>query len=156
MVQIGAEQVEPSDAFGLEAQYTANSYPISYELDGGVNAAENPSSYTVDDGVRLRPATRDGYTFGGWYLDAAHEQPTNTVPLNHLGPITFYAAWDIASDQGQSQYQGQQKQSASVDSSATNRKTLAATGEQPWESACLVLAACGLALALRGNVKRIA
>ncbi len=41
-------------------------YSITYELDGGTNAPENPDSYTVEDAIILMPPTQNGYTFVGW------------------------------------------------------------------------------------------
>lgn len=44
-------------------------YKITYELDGGTNSSENPSEYTKNDTIELKPATKEGYNFIGWYLD---------------------------------------------------------------------------------------
>ena len=47
------------------ANWTLNTYTISYELNGGT--AANPTSYTVEtDTFTLNNPTRTGYTFKGW------------------------------------------------------------------------------------------
>jgi len=48
------------------AQYSVNHYSISYNLNGGVLAANNRTSYTVEDTFTLNNPTKEGYTFLGW------------------------------------------------------------------------------------------
>ena len=80
----------------LYAQWEIESYSITYEMNGGgTNHADNKTSYTVEtDTFSLFPATREGYTFGGWYLN----QDTTGVPVNEVtkpstGNKRFYAKW---------------------------------------------------------------
>ena len=70
-------------------------YHISYELNGGVNSPWNPDSFFVKDGVvTLRPATRDGYRFAGWYTEPEFQNRITQirlwVPMNY----TLYAKWE--------------------------------------------------------------
>ena len=44
-----------------------NEYFIQYELDGGVNAAENPKKYTSGTELTLVAPQKSGYTFVGWF-----------------------------------------------------------------------------------------
>ena len=45
-------------------------YSISYELFGGENGENNPTSFTVEDGyITLNEPTKEGYMFAGWYAD---------------------------------------------------------------------------------------
>ena len=77
----------------LEAKWTINSYDITYELAGGVNDSENPSSYTIESGlITLKDPTREGYTFLGWYNG---EQLVTTIDSNTLENITLTAKWKI-------------------------------------------------------------
>ncbi|MCI1636972.1 MAG: InlB B-repeat-containing protein [Bifidobacterium crudilactis] len=70
------------------------SYPIDYELNGGVNHASNPSTYiSADLPLTLQPATKDGYRFGGWYSDAAFTTPVTGIPVDSTGDKKFYARW---------------------------------------------------------------
>ena len=85
---------------------------VTYDLDGGVNAASNPSSYTrdtlggADGSIALAAPTKlydsngdgtfevapDGYTFLGWYKDPSFEQKVEELTLD-LGDVTLYAKW---------------------------------------------------------------
>ena len=74
-----------------ERTYTANwsaiEYPIHYVLNGGTNAAGNPSSYTVESAdIVLADPTRAGYTFAGW-------TDSDTIPTGSTGEKTFTAHW---------------------------------------------------------------
>lgn len=42
---------------------------ITYQLDGGKNARENPEKYREEDEVILKSPVREGYLFKGWYLE---------------------------------------------------------------------------------------
>lgn len=53
----------------FEMHYTPYTYKITYNLGGGTNNANNPTSYNVLYGVTLNNATRTGYKFDGWYDD---------------------------------------------------------------------------------------
>ncbi len=53
----------------LYAKFEIIRYSIEYHLDGGTNSQYNPSSYTVEDSeITLYEATKEGYSFDGWYL----------------------------------------------------------------------------------------
>ncbi|MGN0151699.1 MAG: InlB B-repeat-containing protein, partial [Wujia sp.] len=55
----------------LYAKFTADTYNITYDTDGGTNGAGNPTSYTYGTGVTsFADASKEGYTFDGWYSDA--------------------------------------------------------------------------------------
>ena len=78
----------------LTAAFEPIYYPITYMLDGGVNAEGNPDSYCLDGSATLLPATKAGFVFAGWYLDEAHTQQVTSIPLGAEGPIVFFAAWE--------------------------------------------------------------
>ena len=68
------------------------SYTITYELDGGTNAPENPASYNVETGtITLKDPVKTGYTFAGWY--SADNSPVTKIPQGSTGDITLYAKW---------------------------------------------------------------
>ena len=57
----------PNEDKTYYAQSTVNNYTITYNLDGGTNAASNPSTYNVNDlNLTLASPTKTGYTFNGW------------------------------------------------------------------------------------------
>ncbi|MBQ6623332.1 MAG: InlB B-repeat-containing protein, partial [Mogibacterium sp.] len=65
------------------AQWTPKTYTITYNYDGGVKPAEdNPSSYTVEQGVSItKKPTRKGYTFTGW-TGSGITEPQETISWN--------------------------------------------------------------------------
>ena len=80
------------------AKWTNTVYMITYELNGGTNNEANPYMYTVDSTIILEPATRNGYTFKGWYLVAnptEEDEAVTTVDTTTLAPLQFYATWEV-------------------------------------------------------------
>ncbi len=59
-------------------QTTSDKYHITYMIDtnaGEFNHPDNPTSYrTIDRKIALLPATKEGYTFDGWYADRSLTQ----------------------------------------------------------------------------------
>ena len=54
----------------LYAQWEEADYSITYFLNGGENAPENPTHYCISDGaVEIINPTREGYTFVGWAIN---------------------------------------------------------------------------------------
>ncbi len=77
----------------VRAEYIPIEYTVSYDCNGGKNNALNPTSYTADDGiVRLKPASRQGYTFGGWYLNGKNEA-VETISALRYGNVSLKALW---------------------------------------------------------------
>ena len=84
---------ELSDTFN--AQWLANSYGITYHLDGGTNGAGNPTTYTYGSGVASFTApTKVGYTFKGWYKDAGCTTSMTNIPTTQTGVVDVYAKWE--------------------------------------------------------------
>ena len=76
----------------LYAQWELNTYTITYNnLNGGVNAASNPSSYTVEDTVVLQPAEKTGFRFVGWFDDAGNQ--ITQIAKGTTGEINLNAQW---------------------------------------------------------------
>ena len=66
----GTSFTMPACDVELGAVFKAIRYTITYELDGGVNAPENPDYYTVEDNyITLSDAHKDGFIFDCWYID---------------------------------------------------------------------------------------
>ncbi len=51
----------------LYAQYSKNTYNITYNYDGGT--ATNPATYNITNEQTINIPTRDGYTFAGWTVE---------------------------------------------------------------------------------------
>ncbi|MCR5426491.1 MAG: InlB B-repeat-containing protein [Lachnospiraceae bacterium] len=78
----------------LYAKFTPETYAITYELDGGTNAAANPANYTYATGVAsFADPVKEGYTFGGWFLDAAFTTAVTSLTATDFGAKTLYAKW---------------------------------------------------------------
>ena len=57
---------EKTENVEVTANWSAISYSISYNLNGGANSSNNPNSFTVEDTVDLHNPTRTGFVFAGW------------------------------------------------------------------------------------------
>ena len=68
-------------------------YNITYVLKEGTNDSRNPSAYTIEDTINLQPATREGYTFNGWFEKEEGTENQTTVISGRTGNITLYATW---------------------------------------------------------------
>lgn len=78
----------------LYAQWQERPFEILYELNGGVNNAKNPDSYSLNKTVSLQNPTREGFTFAGWYTDAGFADGTQIRKIEkNPGDITVYARW---------------------------------------------------------------
>ncbi len=82
------------------ATWSIVSYDISYVLNGGVNSADNPASYSIISGdIHLAHPQRSGYVFLGWYRDSGFGTPVGSPAISKgsTGPVTFYAKWRASS-----------------------------------------------------------
>ena len=72
-------------------------YDITYNLDGGVNSPDNPSTYVYGDKIELCDPTKDGYIFEGWYIydDLGEIKRIYRIDPLMYGDITIYATWSI-------------------------------------------------------------
>lgn len=66
---------------------------ITYELNGGVNAASNKGYYESITAVSIADATKGGSVFGGWYTDSTFETLFTGIAQGRTGDITLYAKW---------------------------------------------------------------
>ena len=80
----------------LTASWTAKIYSITYN---GVEDAENPNDaaeYTIEsDAITLADASKDGYTFKGWFTTETFDEGTEETEITagSTGDKTFYAKW---------------------------------------------------------------
>ena len=78
----------------LIANWGAHSYSITYELNGGTNNSSNPTNYTIESStITLRDATRNGYTFSGWYKTSTFSNMVTTINTGSYGDLVLYAKW---------------------------------------------------------------
>ena len=78
----------------LYAKWTADTYTIAYNLNGG-NNIDNPTSYNVEtETITLSSTTKTGYTFDGWYDNAnLTGEKITQIAKGSTGNITLYAKW---------------------------------------------------------------
>ncbi len=71
-------------------------FAITYELNGGENNHENPSSYSVRGGdTELKAPVREGYKFLGWAdKDSSAAGYVTKIPAGSMGDKTFVAVWE--------------------------------------------------------------
>ena len=70
----------------------ADTYRVTYTLNGGTNSKFNASSYTGYIDVELMAPTRKGYLFSGWYSDAGRTQKVDRITGGGKN-IHVYAKW---------------------------------------------------------------
>ena len=79
---------------GFICEYEPFSYSITYNLNGGTNNKENPTSYTkTTPTITLRNPNKTGYTFSGWYSDSKFTNKVTTINTGSTGNKTLYAKW---------------------------------------------------------------
>lgn len=96
-IKKGVVYVTSGTRLYLYAKWEEVEKKIAYELDGGVNAAENPSAYISTDGtVYLKNPTKLGYDFQGWYKENTYENRVYNLSSSLVkNDLTLYAKWEI-------------------------------------------------------------
>ena len=80
----------------LYAKWTANTYFITYNLNGGSNNSKNVYVRQYGKAVTLYAPTRTGYTFGGWYTDENCSGTAVTkIKKTYADSVTLYAKWTV-------------------------------------------------------------
>ena len=77
----------------------AEIYYITYELDGGTNYSNYPTSYTYSVGATIDGTpTKQDYSFVGWCTDSGLQNCslTQTIDGSTSGDTIFYAKWEEA------------------------------------------------------------
>lgn len=76
----------------LCAIWTENVYTVTYNLDGGTNAAGNPATFKCSNlPIALLDATKNGEYFAGWYLDAEFTKRVTKIDAGSLKNIELWA-----------------------------------------------------------------
>lgn len=75
----------------IYAHYDRIEYPVSYEGERGAKNP-NPTTYTVESDITLRPLSLDGYRFEGWYIG---DRQVTSLPDGELGEKQLTARWTI-------------------------------------------------------------
>lgn len=75
----------------LYATWNIVNYKLNYDLNGGVEAETNPSSYTVNSEFSLKSPTKTGYSFEGWFDDDGNN--IEKIVKGTIGNINLKAHW---------------------------------------------------------------
>ena len=80
----------------LYAHWTATTYTITYNLDGGT-VSSNPSTYNINtETITLNNPTKAGYTFKGWTgSNGSAAQTIVTIPKGSTGNKTYTANFTL-------------------------------------------------------------
>ena len=87
---LGTLITQRAGSMKFECYYDPITYKITYDLAGGTNNSENPSTYNVLYGVTLKNPTKKGYTFAGWYNGT-----TKVSGINEGANATFTNVQDL-------------------------------------------------------------
>ncbi|WP_336762831.1 tail fiber protein [Paenibacillus sp. USHLN196] len=83
-------------ALTLYAKWTANSYTIKFEPNGGTTVADHSVNYGQKLSAPASPS-RSGYTFAGWYADPELKTPFNFAQTEITADLILYAKWSVNS-----------------------------------------------------------
>ena len=75
----------------INAVWNPIQYRIKYELNGGVNATSNPTSYNVTDTFSIQRPTRPNYQFTGWKWPDGKVK--NYINRGTTGDLLLTATW---------------------------------------------------------------
>lgn len=78
------------------ANYKATEYEIHYNLNGGINNDNNPTSYNIESNdLNIINPTKHGYVFKGWKLVDTDELIQNfQIKTGSIGNISLSAIWE--------------------------------------------------------------
>ena len=82
-----------TEKINLKAKWTVHAYTVTYNIDGGTNASENPATYTIEDEITLKDAEKTGSTFSGWFNE---NTKVTKIAKGTTGDLTLTAMWDLA------------------------------------------------------------
>ena len=87
----------PADVTELTVQWTAPTYTVTLNANGGTINNGNVTSYTYGVGATLpTDVTRTGYTFKGWYYNEnLTGSPVTAISNTETGNKEYWAKWEI-------------------------------------------------------------
>lgn len=94
-----------TDSFVLYAQWTANTYTVTFDANGGSGTMEAQTmTYDTDAKFTKNTLTKEGYLFAGWANEAgadsaayADEETVRNLTANQGETLTLYAVWQPVS-----------------------------------------------------------
>ena len=85
----------PAENMIITARWTVNTYTVTLHPNQGTILEGNVTAYTYGVGAVLpTKVIRNGYTFGGWYDNAACTgDPVSEITAADIGDKVYYASW---------------------------------------------------------------
>lgn len=84
----------PAQNLLLKANWSLVYYRISYELNGGVNNPNNPTTYNYNTTIFFYQPTKSGYTFDGWFDSSSFGgESIETIEVGKIGNLIVFAKW---------------------------------------------------------------
>ena len=78
----------------INAKWNVVTYNIEYDLNGGENNSENPTTYTIEsEDIILQTPSKTGYDFAGWYSDSRFSKRYYRIYSGSYDNLTLYAKW---------------------------------------------------------------
>lgn len=74
--------------------WTTISYSIQYDLDGGTNYANAPTTYNVESNITFGTPTKTGYTFEGWFTEDTFVNQITSITAGTIGALNLYAKFE--------------------------------------------------------------
>jgi len=86
----------PATDITLYAKWELENYNIIYNLSGGINNSNNPSTFTIESAdIILQNPQKVGYNFAGWYSDSEYKNPVDTIENGTYNNVEVFAKWEI-------------------------------------------------------------
>lgn len=96
------DETEAESGGGIQLEVTDNAFDVTFDdgIDGNSDSIMhvNKGDGIIDINKLPQAPTRDGYEFGGWYLDAGCTKPFDTS-VAVTGDMTVYAKWTPVDEQ---------------------------------------------------------
>ncbi|HZK28781.1 MAG TPA: InlB B-repeat-containing protein, partial [Clostridia bacterium] len=90
-------EIMPAEDMTITAQWTINSYTITFNSNGGTAVDSITQDYSTDIAAPTYP-TREGYTFNGWLPDIPSDMPAKDMTLTAQWTVRTYQViflnWD--------------------------------------------------------------
>ncbi len=94
----GLPAVMPAENLTVTAQFTVNSYTVTYKVDGEVYGEVETVAYGTELVARDVPEAREGYTFSGWST-VPETMPANDVVIEGTFNVNSYTITYIVDDE---------------------------------------------------------
>ena len=119
------------DGLNLYADKTANTYKVTYDVNGGDELTTTEKTVTYDSDYTLTKPTRTGYTFLGWYYGSTQLTNSNGSSLE---------SWGYASDKTATAKWQANEYTVTLNRNNTSAGTVTGAGDHAYDSNVTVTA----------------